>query len=177
MNQQTFSDLETCGVENPGFWQFLKALWLNPSFLAIYLHRKAYDLFPKSGWKRLLARALWRYAYTHCGCDIKPHVTIGKRCHFPHPLGVVIGSDAVIEDDVTIYQNVTLGQRQKNDDLGFPLIRSGAIIYAGACVLGDITIGRNAIIGANAVVLRDVPDNAIVAGAPGKVIKTRSHHS
>ncbi len=171
MNQQTLSDLKTCGVADPGFLQFLKALWLNPSFLAIYTHRKANNLYLKGGLKRLLSRALWRYAFSKCGCDIPPYAKIGDRCHFPHPVGVVIGSDAVIYNDVTIYQNVTLGQRERSRELGFPTIKDGAIIYAGACILGDIVIGKNAVIGANAVVLEDVPDNAVVVGAPGRILK------
>ena len=175
MDQYTQSDLKTCGVEQADIWGFFKALWLNPPFLAIYTYRKAARLFPYGGAKRLLARALWRYAYTHCGCDIKPYSTLGARVHLPHPLGVVIGADAVIGDDVTIYQNVTIGEREPGQ--GQPVIKNGAVIYAGACVLGAITIGQNAVVSANAVVLEDVPDNALAAGVPARIINKATAQS
>lgn len=169
MNKQTIDDLQTCGVDAPDFFEFIKALWLNPSFLAIYCYRKSHIWHASSGWRRLLSRAIWRYALTHCGCDIRSYAKIGERCHFPHPVGVVIGSDAVVGDDVTIYQNVTLGLARGTN--GFPTIKNGVTIYAGASVLGDITIGEGATIGANAVVLNDVPAGSIAVGAPARIIK------
>ena len=169
MNDQTIDDLKICGVEAQGIMGFLKALWLNPSFLAIYCYRRSHQFYASSGWRRLLSRAIWRYAVTHCGCDIRSYAKIGARCHFPHPVGVVIGSDAVVGDDVTIYQNVTLGLARGTN--GFPTIKNDVTIYAGASVLGDITIGEGAIIGANAVVLDDVHARGVAVGAPARILK------
>lgn len=168
MNNQTVSDLKTCGVTAPNIFQFFKALFLNPSFAAIYYYRLSSKLYRRGGARRLLGRILWRHAFKNCGCDIRPYCTIGDNIRFPHPIGVVIGADCVIGSNVTIYQNVTLGMR--GDGGGFPVINDGVTIYAGACIIGGITIGENAVIGANAVVLDDVPENALAVGVPARII-------
>lgn len=169
MKQQTINDLRANGVQDVSFLQFLKALWLNPSFAAVYYYRLSSALYAKGGFLRLPGRAIWRHAYKICGCDIRPYCKIGDNLHLPHPVGLVIGADCVIGRDVTMYQNVTIGMRDKNG--GFPVINDGVTIYAGACVLGGITIGENAVIGANAVVFQDVPENAIAVGAPARIIE------
>lgn len=100
-------------------------------------------------------------------CIISPGATIGKNLNLPHCIGIVIGQDVIIGDRCTIYQNVTLGQKNN----GYPIIGNNVIIYAGAVVIGKIKIGNNCVIGANAVVIHDIPDNCIVAGVPAKIIK------
>jgi len=91
---------------------------------------------------------------------------IGKNLSLEHFLGIVIGKDVVLGDNCKIYQQVTLGQKNGR----YPVIGNNVTIYAGAKVIGGIKIGNNVQIGANAVVLCDVPDNSIVVGVPGKVI-------
>ena len=169
MHRQTRSDLIANGVKNPDFLQFLKALFLNPSFKAVYCYRLSSKFFPHGGLRRLLARMLWRHSFKSCGCDIRPYCTIGDNLRLPHPIGVVVGADCVIGNDVTMYQNVTLGMRD-GDRGGFPVINNGVTIYAGACVIGGVTIGENATIGANAVVINDVPEGAVAVGAPARIL-------
>lgn len=97
---------------------------------------------------------------------ISTNAKIGKNLSLDHFFGIVIGDNVVIGDNCKIYQQVTVGQKNG----GFPNIGDNVIIYAGAKVIGDIKIGNNVEIGANAVVLKDVPDNFIAVGVPAKII-------
>ena len=106
-------------------------------------------------------------------CDINAKAKIGKRVTFVHPFGIVIGEDSILGNDVTIYQQVTIGSHgKKNCDREYPIIGNKVKIYAGAKILGAIKIGDNVIIGANSVVLKDIPSNTTVAGVPAKIIKS-----
>jgi serine O-acetyltransferase len=102
------------------------------------------------------------------GSDISRDATIAATVCFPHLTGVVIHEDTVIEDNCMIMQQVTLGQTSRP---GAPLVAKGAYIGAGAKVLGQVRIGRNALIGANAVVLQDVPDDATAVGVPARIVQ------
>lgn len=116
-----------------------------------------------------------RFVYA---CDIFPSTSIAEGVCFCHRgLGCVIHENAVIEKNVMIYQNVTLGGNGKvHDGPKAPHICQDSIIFAGACLLGGVTIGKNSIVGANAVVLNDVPDNCIAVGVPA-VIKKKSNNA
>ena len=94
-----------------------------------------------------------------------------QSTHIPHPTGIVIGGQNNIGEKVSIYQNVTIGAKKEKDDLKFPNICDNATIYAGAVILGDITVGEDSVVAANSVVINDVPEGAVVAGAPARVIK------
>jgi serine O-acetyltransferase len=105
------------------------------------------------------------------GCDISYNASIGSNLRMPHPLGIVVGDQAVIKDNVTLFQHVTLGSHgNRNFKKQYPTIEAGVIIYAGAKIIGGINIGENAVIGANAVVNIDVPPGAIAVGIPCKII-------
>ena len=103
--------------------------------------------------------------------DLHPAARIGKRLFIDHGTGVVIGETCIIEDDVLIYQGVTLGGVSLNPGKRHPTIRNGAVIGAGAKVLGNIVIGKDAKIAANSVVVKEVPDNATAIGIPAHVIE------
>lgn len=105
------------------------------------------------------------------GGEISPKAIVGRRVQLPHPNGVVIGFGAVIEDDVWLFQQVTVGSHGRpGEPKSYPIVRRGARLYAGAKVIGGIGIGRNAVVGANAVVTADVPDGATAVGIPAKVL-------
>lgn len=103
------------------------------------------------------------------GVEIGINSKIGKYLNIKHINGIVIGDGTTLGSNITIYQNITIGQRNGK----YPCIRDNVTIYPGAVVLGDVTVHNNAIILANTVVLHDVPENTIVAGIPGVVIKQR----
>lgn len=111
--------------------------------------------------------------YAVCGSEISPRAVLGRGVHFPHPVGIVIGAGGVVEDDVWIFQQVTIGSHgRRGEDKRYPLVCRGVRIYAGAKVIGGVRIGNGAMVGANSVVLQDVPDGATVAGVPARVIET-----
>ncbi len=119
---------------------------------------------------RTLARFLSQIGRFLTGIEIHPGAQIGRRLFIDHGMGVVIGETAIVGDDVTLYQGVTLGGTGKEQGKRHPTIRDGVVIGGGAKVLGNITVGENCRIGAGSVVLRDVPDNSTVVGVPGHIV-------
>jgi serine O-acetyltransferase len=119
---------------------------------------------------RVLARWLSQVARWLTGIEIHPAAQVGRRVFIDHGMGVVIGETAIVGDDVTMYQGVTLGGTGKEQGKRHPTVSSNVTIGAGAKVLGNITIGENCRIGAGSVVLQDVPDNSTIVGVPGHVI-------
>jgi len=118
----------------------------------------------------LLARALSQLARLFTGVEIHPGAQIGRRLFIDHGMGVVIGETAVVGDDVTLYQDVTLGGTGKEHGKRHPTIGDSVVIGGGAKILGNITIGKNCRIGAGSVVLRNVPDDSTVVGVPAHII-------
>ncbi len=109
--------------------------------------------------------------------DIHPGATIGRRFFIDHGACVVIGETAIIGDDVTLYHGVTLGGTSWSPGKRHPTLESGVLVGAGAKILGPITVGNGARVGANSVVMKDVPPGMTVIGIPGKVVNTlRSRH-
>ncbi len=117
------------------------------------------------------ARLLSQIARFFTGIEIHPGAKIGKRFFIDHGLGVVIGETAVIGDDVLLYQGSTLGGTGIVKGKRHPTLGNNVVIGAGAKVLGNIAIGDNSYIGANAVVIKDVPPNSTVVGVPGRITK------
>lgn len=103
--------------------------------------------------------------------DIHPGATIGDGIFIDHGFGVVIGETAILEDNILIYQGVTLGGVSLEKGKRHPTVKSGVVIGAGAKVLGNITVGINCKIGANSVVIKDVPDNSTAIGIPARIIE------
>jgi serine O-acetyltransferase len=118
----------------------------------------------------LLGRWLSQVARLLTGIEIHPGAKIGRRLFIDHGMGVVIGETAMVGDDVTLYQGVTLGGTGKEHGKRHPTIENGVVVGGGAKILGNIIVGRNCRIGAGSVVLRNVPDDSTVVGVPGHII-------
>ncbi len=140
-----------------------------PGVWAIAWYRIAHRLY-RSDWRRL-ARMIMGISQFFTNIDIHPAARIGRRVFIDHGIGVVIGETCIIEDDVVIYQGVTLGGVSLIEGKRHPTVRRGAVIGAGAKVLGNIVIGEDAKIGANSVVVREVPDGSTAIGIPAHVIE------
>lgn len=122
--------------------------------------------------KRLIGHRLKIKQLTKRSCQISFKATIGKGVKFPHPLGIVIGDGVIIRDNVKIWQQVTLGSHGKPDEkLKYPIIEENVKIFAGAKIFGGITIAEKAVIGANAVVYKNVPENCLAVGIPARIIQ------
>lgn len=144
-------------------------VFLYPSFKAILKYRKAHRLYEKKHY--FLARLISQRAARKTGIEIHPGATIGKGLFIDHGHGVVIGETAIIGDNVTLYQGVTLGGTGKEHGKRHPTLEDNVMVGTGAKVLGSITIGANSMIGAGSVVLENVPPNSTVVGVPGRVVK------
>src|SRR6202045_23257 len=118
----------------------------------------------------LLARWLSQVARFLTGIEIHPGATLGRRLFIDHGVGVVIGETAVVGNDVTLYQGVTLGGTGKELGKRHPTIEDNVVVGGGAKILGNITVGKNCRIGAGSVVLRNVPEDSTVVGVPGHII-------
>ena len=118
----------------------------------------------------LLARMLSQAARFLTGIEIHPAAKIGRRLFIDHGHGVVIGETAIVGDDVTLYQGVTLGGTGKEHGKRHPTIEDNVVVGGGAKILGNIIVGKNCRIGAGSVVLRNVPENSTVVGVPGHII-------
>ena len=157
----------------------LAEVWLAyPGFHAVLIHRGSHRLWNRD-W-RLLARVLSHFVRFLSGVEIHPAAKIGTGFFIDHGTGVVIGETSEIGNDVTLYHGVTLGgiapaidaARQVNTKR-HPTLEDGVIVGSGAQVLGPITLGKNSRVGANAVVLRDVPAGATVVGNPARIAQAR----
>lgn len=139
-----------------------------PGIHALFIHRAGHALWRRN-W-RYLARVLSFLARMLTQIDIHPGATIGRRCFIDHGCGVVIGETAEIGNDVTLYHGVTLGGVSWNPGRRHPTLQDGVVVGAGAKILGPITMGQGVRIGANSVVIQDIPDGMTVVGIPGRVV-------
>jgi serine O-acetyltransferase len=144
-------------------------VFLYPSFRAIVRYRIAHYLYLRR--RFFLARWYSQRTVRKTGIEIHPGATIGKGLFIDHGHGVVIGETAIVGDNVTLYQGVTLGGTGKEKGKRHPTIGNNVMISAGAKILGSFTIGENSKIGAGSVVLSEVPPNSTVVGVPGRVVK------
>jgi len=162
-------DISVVFDRDPAARTHFEILTTYPGVHALIMHRFSHWL-----WK---ARFYWlgRF-FSHIGrfftgIEIHPGATIGHRVFIDHGMGIVIGETAIIGDDCTLYHGVTLGGTSWNKGRRHPTLENGVVIGAGAKVLGPITIGKNAKIGSNAVVVKDVPENATAVGIPARILE------
>ncbi len=144
-------------------------VFLYPSFRAITRYRVAHWLYKRKHY--FLARWYSQRTARKTGIEIHPGARIGKGLFIDHGNGVIIGETAIIGNNVTLYQGVTLGGTGKEKGKRHPTIGDNVMISAGAKVLGSFTVGENSKIGAGSVVLSEVPPNSTVVGVPGRVVK------
>ena len=164
------SDLKACSYKNTKA-PYLGTVVFNRKFQLIFLYRLGRLLKRKKRLRNLNHLLTWIMGSFYSS-EISFGAKIGQRVTFNHPIGIVIGQGVVIEDDVTIFQRVTLGSHGKPDQpWSYPTIKKDAVIYASSSIIGKVIVGRGSIIGAHSLVKTDVPDHCIAAGAPAKVIR------
>jgi serine O-acetyltransferase len=167
--KQIKEDFSVPKLNDPALNSNIELIFNYPGVWGIINHRIANKLYKKNF--KLTARIIMGLTQFLCNMDIHPAATIGRRVFIDHGIGVVIGETAIVEDDVLIYQGVTLGGVSLNKGKRHPTIKSNSVIGSGAKILGNITIGKNSKIGANSVVICDVPKNSTAVGVPAKIIK------
>jgi serine O-acetyltransferase len=159
-------EIDTVLKHDPAARSRLEVVLCYPGFHALLFYRVAHFLW-RHGWL-VLGRFVSHLGRLATGIEIHPGATIGRRLFIDHGMGVVIGETTEIGDDVTLYQGVTLGGTSLNRGKRHPTLEDGVIVGAGAKVLGAFTVGRQARIGANAVVLAAVEPGATMVGIPAR---------
>jgi serine O-acetyltransferase len=162
------SDLQAARDRDPAARSAWEIALCYPGVHAIWAHRASHALW-KGGYP-FAARVTAALAQALTGVDIHPAATLGAGLFIDHATGVVIGETAEVGKDVTLYQGVTLGGTSLEHGKRHPTLGDRVTVGAGAKVLGPVTIGDDSRIGANAVVVKDVPPNSVVVGVPGQVI-------
>lgn len=142
---------------------------LYPSFKVMLSYRVAHKLYMKKHY--FMARWVSQRAVRKTGIEIHPGATIGKGLFIDHGSGVIIGETAILGDNITLYQGVTLGGTGKEKGKRHPTLKDNVMVSAGAKVLGSFTIGENSKIGAGSVVLEEVLPNCTVVGVPGRIVR------
>ncbi len=172
MFKRLTEDVRTIMAHDPAARSWLEVVLCYPGLHAMFYYRVAHFL-----WRcrlKLLGRFVSHIGRFLSGIEVHPGAVIGRRLFIDHGMGVVIGGTAVIGDDVTLYQGVTLGGTSLERGVKrHPTLEDGVIVGAGASVLGPFTVGKGARVGANAVVVAEVPAGATVVGIPAKPVGGR----
>jgi len=179
--KKIIQQIDSMKLRDPAARSRWEIVFSYPGFHILFFYRTASCLWHHRLY--FLARWVSHWGRWCTGIEIHPAAKIGKRLFIDHGMGVVIGETAEIEDDVTLYHAVTLGgvapavnALSQINRKRHPTLKNGVIIGAGAQILGPITIGRNARVGANAVVLHDVPEDTTVSGIPARALH-KPHHA
>jgi serine O-acetyltransferase len=168
MFERIREDIRSVMERDPAARSRLEVLTCYPGLWAVWIHRVSHAM-----WRahlRLPARMLSQVVRVFTGVDIHPGALLGRRLFIDHATGVVIGETAIVGNDVTMYQGVTLGGTGKGHGKRHPTICDGVFIGNNANVLGNINVGRNSRVGAGSVVLNDVPPNSTVVGVPAHIV-------
>src|SRR5271163_2340737 len=161
-------DIAAVFESDPAARSYFEVLLLYPGLHAVWAHHLSHWL-----WRHhmtFLARFVSQVARVFTGIEIHPGAELGRRLFIDHGMGTVIGETAIVGDDVTLYQGVTLGGTGKEKGKRHPTIGNNVTIGSGGKVLGNITIGDNCRVGAGSVVLRNVPANSTIVGVPGHIV-------
>ncbi len=169
MIKKLLYDIDNIIKNDPAARSRLEVFLLYPSVHSIIGHRIGSFFYNRNLF--FLARLISQINRFFTGIEIHPGAKIGRGFFIDHGKGVVIGETTVIGDDVTIYHGVTLGGTGKDTGKRHPTVLDGAIIGAGAKILGNIKIGKNSKVGANSVILKDIPDNSTAVGIPGRLVE------
>nr|HIL76113.1 serine O-acetyltransferase [Rhodospirillales bacterium] len=164
-------DIDSYMVRDPAARSRIEVILCYPGYHSILFYR-----FANLAWRRnfyLMGRLISNLGRFVTGVEIHPGAEIGQRFFIDHGMGVVVGETSKVGDDVTLYQGVTLGGTSLEKGKRHPTIGDGVIIGSGAQVLGPLNVGNGARIGANAVVLQDVPQGATMVGIPAKIVMGR----
>ncbi len=169
MREAMSSDIAAVFDNDPAARSKLEVVLTYSGLHAIWAHRVAHWFYRR----RMFGMARWvsQVSRFFTGIEIHPGAVIGSRLFIDHGMGVVIGETCEIGDDVVLYQGVTLGGTGKEKGKRHPTLGNNVVVSSGAKVLGSFRVGDNARIGANAVVLQEVPDNSTVVGIPGRIVK------
>ena len=173
MFNQIKEDIAVVFERDPAARTHLEIITTYPGVHALIIHRLSHWIWRKRFF--WIARFISYISRWLTGIEIHPGAKIGRRVFIDHGMGVVIGETAVINDDCTLYHGVTLGGTSWNKGKRHPTLEQGVVIGAGAKVLGPITIGKGAKIGSNAVVVKDVPENATAVGIPARIIEPETN--
>lgn len=164
-------DIRSVFDRDPAARSVVEVMLAYPGLHAVWLHRLSHRLWR---WRlKLLARLLSQLGRWLTGIEIHPGATVGRRFFIDHGMGVVIGETAEIGDGCTIYHGVTLGGTTWHKGKRHPTLGNHVVVGAGAKILGPITIGANARVGSNSVVVKDVPEGATVVGIPARIVVSR----
>ncbi len=164
-----YREIKTAQKKDPAAKTFLEILLLYQGLHALVSYRISHFFYKVHLF--FLARLLSQVSRFMTGIEIHPGAEIGKGFFIDHGMGVVIGETSIIGDNVLLYQGVTLGGTGLEKGKRHPTIGNNVVVGTGAKILGNITVGDNSYIGANAVVIKDVPVNSTIVGVPGRVTK------
>lgn len=162
-------DLQCVKDRDPAARSNLEIMLLYPGYKAVRAYRRAHWFHKHKMY--FLARAISQHAVKKTNIEIHPGAEIGRRFFIDHGTGVVIGETAIIGDDCTIYQGVTLGGTGKDTGKRHPTLGNNVLVGAGAKVLGPFKIGDNSNVAAGSVVLSAIPENSTAVGSPARVVK------
>jgi len=175
-------EIDSMMARDPAARSRFEVVLCYPGFQALIIYRLAHALWVRRWY--MLGRLVSQFGRMLTGIEIHPGAQIGRRLFIDHGMGVVIGESGEIGDDVTLYHGVTLGGVAPSVDSHsqrcvkrHPTLMDGVIVGSGAQILGPITVGKNARVGANAVVTNDVPSCATVVGIPARVVQSRKRAS
>lgn len=169
--QDWHEDVNCVFARDPAARNMFEVLLAYPGVHAVLLHRISHRLW-LANWK-FAARFLAAFGRWLTNVDIHPGAVIGRRFFIDHGAGVVIGETAEVGNDVTLYHGVTLGGTTWNKEKRHPTLGNNVLVGAGAKILGPITLGDKVRVGANSVVIKDVPPCCTVIGIPGRIIQTK----